>query len=62
MAIFSISGHYICKQPMAISKDKNWYIEGPKKIGWRDHLRYNRWKNKIEANRIADSHDDQLLG
>ena len=43
-------------------KDKNWYIEGPKK-DWseRDHLRYNRWKNKIEANRIADSHDDQLL-
>ena len=43
-------------------KDKNWYIEGPKK-DWseRDHLRYNRWKNKLEASRIADSHDDQLL-
>ena len=36
-------------------KDKNWYIEGPKK-DWseRDHLRYSRWKNKIEANKDVD--------
>jgi len=43
-------------------KDLDWYRNGPEKE-WsqRDHDRYYRWRDRLEASRIADSQDEQIL-